>query len=475
MRANQARSGKMWDSSEPQRSVARTSAGLFAVLAMVVLGGSFASAQTPNVPRSAIFPKVVHHQHLLSPIALGDTTPAAPPPEVKIPIELTRLLEERLAILGSPEVTDLYTEDAQIHGARWIRGRPAIHAQWARWNRRPDSRLVPNTYALGDDVGFVAGTAGHMEEGVFHHSQNFMMALRRGDDGEWRIAAETLTDIPPPTYSAPLVASSLVTQMDDAGVERGVVLSLAYHFARSPTEVEGEWALVQAENDWTSQQAASFPDRLVGFCGINPLRDYALAELDRCRRLPQMIGAKLHFGADRIDLQNPDHVARLGIFFSGANARGTPVIVHMGMDLSHGREHAEIFLAEVLPSAPDIVIQIAHLAGGGRYDRFATDSALAVFAHAAADGSPLMHNVYFDTTGILTESTPPEVAALAAQRMREIGLDRILFGTDMAPEPTPLQAWSLFRRKLPLTDEELAIIASNVAPYLRPAEGHGDE
>jgi len=34
--------------------------------------------------------------------------------------------------------------------------------------------------------------------------------------------------------------------------------------------VEDEYAKVRAENDWTSEQIARYPDRLRGFCGLNP-------------------------------------------------------------------------------------------------------------------------------------------------------------------------------------------------------------
>jgi hypothetical protein len=41
-------------------------------------------------------------------------------------------------------------------------------------------------------------------------------------------------------------------------------------------------------------------DRLRGFCGVNPLRDYALDELARCAEQPGLRhvahGLKLHFG-----------------------------------------------------------------------------------------------------------------------------------------------------------------------------------
>ena len=62
---------------------------------------------------------------------------------------------------------------------------------------------------------------------------------------------------------------------DAAGIRHALVLSVAYQFAnpnRAP--VQDEYAKVRAENDWTSAQVGRYPDRLRGFCGFNPLRDY---------------------------------------------------------------------------------------------------------------------------------------------------------------------------------------------------------
>jgi hypothetical protein len=47
-----------------------------------------------------------------------------------------------------------------------------------------------------------------------------------------------------------------------------------------------------------------------------------------------------------------------------------------------------------------VVVQIAHLAGGGGYDDPATDAALQVFVEAIGRRDPRMKNVYFDVSGI---------------------------------------------------------------------------
>lgn len=54
------------------------------------------------------------------------------------------------------------------------------------------------------------------------------------------------------------------------------------------------------------------------------------------------------------------------------------------------------------------------------------------------------------------------------ERIRMVGLDKILYGSDAAApgQMKPRDAWAAFRA-LPLSDAELKRIAGNVAPYLR--------
>jgi predicted TIM-barrel fold metal-dependent hydrolase len=55
-----------------------------------------------------------------------------------------------------------------------------------------------------------------------------------------------------------------------------------------------------------------------------------------------------------------------------------------------------------------------------------------------------------------------------ATRIRQIGVERVLFGSDAALSPLtyPSAGWDAFRR-LPLTEAEFREIAENVAPYAR--------
>jgi predicted TIM-barrel fold metal-dependent hydrolase len=126
------------------------------------------------------------------------------------------------------------------------------------------------------------------------------------------------------------------------------------------------------------------------------------------------------------------------------------------------------FLDQILPAAPDIPIQIAHLGGSGpNYDG---EEALAVFAEAISKGDRRLKNVYFDVASEVTRTTPQETLNLVARRLRQIGLRRVLYGSDRAGTPDDRSAgtwdWKAFRR-LPLTEDEFRTIAENVTPYAR--------
>lgn len=281
--------------------------------------------------------------------------------------------------------------------------------------------------------------------------------------------------IAPASRIEPITAADLIALLDAAGIRRAVVLSQAYAFGnpnRTP-QVQNERARVVEENNWTSHEVERFPGRLVGFCGVNPLRDYALEEIARCARDPHLrTGLKLHFANSDVDVENPQHVERLRAVFHAANENRMAIVVHIRSTLSrqrpYGAAQARAFLDNVLPSAPDIAVQIAHLAGAGGYDDPAVDEALGVYADAIAARDPRMAHVYFEVSGVAGVGEWRGKADRIVTRIRQLGIGRILYGSDSAVGPgrKPAEAWASFR-ELPLSPEEFRAIAANVAPYLR--------
>jgi predicted TIM-barrel fold metal-dependent hydrolase len=269
----------------------------------------------------------------------------------------------------------------------------------------------------------------------------------------------------------PITAKDLIAQLDSAGIQRALVLSVAYTWGNPNRTVDYEYSRVRAENDWTARQVAEFPDRLRAFCSLNPLRDYAQEELARCAMDPQLhFGLKLHFGNSDVNVDDPEQLERVREIFRAADRYEMTIVVHMHASIAnrrpYGRKEAEIFLNQLLPEAHDVPVQIAHLAGAGGYDS-SDDAALAVFVDAVAQHDPRTERLYFDVTGVVGADMPAEQADLIVQRIRQLGVQRVLYGSDAAVAGnSPQQGWAGFRR-LPLTDAEFQTIAGNLTPYMR--------
>ena len=268
-------------------------------------------------------------------------------------------------------------------------------------------------------------------------------------------------------------ARNVIELLDAAGIERALVLSMAYTWGKaSRAPVDNEYEHVKAENDWTAQQVAQYPNRLRAFCSVNPLKPYALEELTRCSRNPQLRhGLKLHFGNSDVDLANPENVAQVRRIFEAADRHRMAIVVHMRTSLDlrrgYGADAARVFLNELLPAAPDVPVQIAHLAGAGGYDA-TTDSALSVFVDAIARYDARMKDVWFDAAAVVRPNMTEDMLRQIGARIQEIGVRRVLYGSDAAANPLayPKAGWAAFRR-LPLSETEFRIIANNVTPYMR--------
>jgi predicted TIM-barrel fold metal-dependent hydrolase len=271
----------------------------------------------------------------------------------------------------------------------------------------------------------------------------------------------------------PVTARNVIALLDSAGIRQAVLLSVAYIYGSPSRSIQDEYAKVRAENDWNAAQAAEYPLRLRAFCGFNPLKEYALQELARCAKDPRLRhGIKLHFGNSDVQLENAAHVEKLQRVFRAANDHHMAIVVHLRASISRKRPYgpvqARAFLEELLPAAPDVPVQVAHLAGTGPgYDDAPADSVMAVLAEAVQKGDPRTRHILFDVATCVDRNISPAQAALVVKRIRQVGVERILYGSDAAygDNLRPREGWAAFRR-LPLTEREFNTIAENVAPYL---------
>ena len=275
-----------------------------------------------------------------------------------------------------------------------------------------------------------------------------------------------------PIVKAPAVrdGAALVSELDAAGIERAVVLSVGYSFADERKALADPDRLTREENDYTSAQVSSHPTRLIGFCSANLLRPVALDEIERCLGLPGMSGIKLHFGNNGITLRDPAHLTRVQQLFALAQRRRVPVLVHMRArgGSNYGAEDARIFLEDVVARAPDIEIVVAHLGATAPGYGAQNDEVMALFGDASDRKDPRIRNLYFEVSSNVTEEITPEQAALVAKRIRQVGTTRTLYGSDLnAPGGSIARGWEIFRTKVPLTDLEMQQVMRNRARFVK--------
>ncbi len=434
-------------------------------LAFAVLGTCH--AQTANDTSDGLAPDVDHHQHLLSP--QGAALLNNPRTAADIPAAVTQVLQQHEAAWNEPtRLADIYSADAVVmddDAEEWLRGREAV-ARYIGTRFAKPYQITPIAYTGDDRRIRLAAYYSRGEGAERRHIGSAMIELVREGD-QWRIATE-YPIFPGPPRSEPLDAQQLVAMLDAAHIKRAVVLSVGYWFDSPTRPSTRSAAAMQAENTWTAEQAARFPDRLIAFCSLNPVSDAAIETLRHCAADRRFKGLKLHFANSRVDLLNADHVRRIREVFAAANRAGLPIVAHVRNSDTYGAREAHVILEKLLPAAPDVPIQIAHLWGGAN---FAPD-ALAVYAEAVAARRPATRRLYFDVADAALVANTPELAQVVADRLRQIGLDRILYGSDAAfgNHPDPGGSWAAFRKGIALSPAELEKIAHNVAPYLRESQ-----
>ena len=358
-------------------------------LCFVAEGGSQPASGAPP-----IVPTVDHHQHLVSPaVAALDNRhlfKAAP-----VPAEIAQVIRGLEAHWNDKlALAPLFTANAAVNTleGKWKRGRDAV-ADFLSRRFRAAYRFVPIDVALSQSNARLGGNLVRGDGAEAKVIGVFALVLDKEGDRHWRISTE-FAAFPGPPVEQTESAADLVRYLDEAGIKRAVVLSDAYFFD-SPRDAPDQISFdkLRAENDWTAAQVAQFPDRLVAFCSLNPLSEYAIRELDRCAASGKFKGLKLHFGASAVDLLNPTHVAKVRAVVAESNRLRLPLIVHVRASMTdYGARHARVLLDRIVSAAPDVPFTIAHLWGGEAF----SDEALAIYAHAVASHDPRAKKLYFD-------------------------------------------------------------------------------
>jgi len=253
----------------------------------------------------------------------------------------------------------------------------------------------------------------------------------------------------------PSGADVLIALLDESNVEKAVMMSLGF-FGRAPPDD----AAVSAENDFVAGEAAKFPDRLIGFCGINPLFPGAVVEIGRCLALDGMVGIKLNPPFSGMDLANDDHANALSAVFAEADERGAPVQLHTQTANDPPlAASASSNLAGIIAAYPDVRVNHSHCAG-------VIDEHTSQLWLGAMRPNP--DTAFLDLSICLNqfEDAPFAKREMIVWRLREWGIARLLWSSDhlevRGPNSplTPRGALETLS-KYPFAPAELDVILNN--------------
>lgn len=207
-------------------------------------------------------------------------------------------------------------------------------------------------------------------------------------------------------------------------------------------------------------------DRLIGFCSVNPLSNYAISSIARCK-LEGLTGLKLHLANSHFSFTSEANIAALRRVFIAANARRMPIILHMRTgEIFDGAQAVDVLFDNILPQAEKVAVQVAHLAGWSRYDDV-SDSALSRFAERCNVQPTRCARLYFDLAAALPLDPYSQRNRERLQaNMRSLGLWRFLFASD-SPTYSPATYKRTVQSELPLSPDEIATVLGNAASYLK--------
>ncbi len=212
---------------------------------------------------------------------------------------------------------------------------------------------------------------------------------------------------------------------------RAIVLSSGYQAQMSAENARKENAFVAAE-------VKKLPTRLAGACAVNPMKEWALTELQKCSDDGLRI-LKLHTMASGLKLRDETHKLKLTEILSAAERLQMTVLIHGNFpEASRGDEGLQL-LSE-LEKFPRIRFILGHL--WGREFKW-----LEGFKHP---------NFVVEVSATPIWMKLPESREQLVKTMRKVGMKKFVFGSDWPVFHPSEMVMAL--KALPLKDDEYKAI-----------------
>jgi predicted TIM-barrel fold metal-dependent hydrolase len=243
-----------------------------------------------------------------------------------------------------------------------------------------------------------------------------------------------LSGVPGHTPEARL--GQLLEYADRLGIAR-LCVSMGMEWSYDPSPEE-----MRQQNDETLRAVRHFPDRAFGFAYLNPKHTQAsLDELNRCVRDGPMVGVKL-WVAQRCNAPELDPIVARSAELKA------PVLQHTWIKVTGNLpgESTPMDLAELAVRHPQAMLVCGHT--GGDWET----GICAIRPH---------RNVSADLAG------GDPTAGLTEMAVRELGAERVLYGSDAGGRSFASQLAKVFGADIPERARRL-ILADNLKRLLRP-------
>lgn len=227
-----------------------------------------------------------------------------------------------------------------------------------------------------------------------------------------------------------------ISVADRMGIERLCVF-MGMRFAADPTP-DG----MRRDNDEVLRAIGKFPDRAFGFVYVNPKHvEASLAEIERCVAHGPMVGVKLWI-AQRCNAPELDPIVRRAAELKALIIQHT----FYKLDGNQPGESTPDDVAELAARHPDVPLVCGHT--GADWER-----GVQAIRH--------LKNVYADLAG----SDP--VAGFTEMAVRELGPERVLYGSDAAGRSFASQLAKVHGANVPDSTKQL-IFCDNLKRLLQP-------
>ena len=207
-----------------------------------------------------------------------------------------------------------------------------------------------------------------------------------------------------------LSADEMVKSLDRYGVDK---ICCSRPMSTRPAEATPKE--VRLRNDTILQSMKMHPERIMGFCYVNPgFAQNAQDEIARCVADGGMAGVKMYHQYKMDDpVQYPviERCIELGVpVLTHAGWPSAPETMERQPNIATGAQYAD-----VAPRYPEAMFICGHIGGGGDWER-------------QLKGLRDAPNVFLDTSGSVCD------AGMVERCLRELGADRLLFGCDGSME-----------------------------------------